>query len=312
MQRQGMAVDRARLDEDATKRNADLIREKPDQVLTIITGEKSVFDRHDVARTLHRYINDDTQAFQNAFATVMSSPTLVELQGERADAMTGEIALARYSTREMVDLETGLSHSAERLHQVQSHGVDRRHVERAIGRQDDAIRSSVSSDTAGKVERGELDGGERDRRIDAARLSDEQRVAIKHITGPERIAAVVGYAGAGKSTMLAAAREAWEAQGYQVHGAALSGKAAEGLEESSGISSRTLASWEMGWQNDRGALGRGDVFVIDEAGMVGSRQLARFVGEAEKSGAKIVLVGDHEQLQAIGAGAPFRAISTLR
>src|SRR5690606_6251700 len=51
------------------------------------------------------------------------------------------------------------------------------------------------------------------------------------------------------------------------------------------------------------------VFVIDEAGMVGSRQLARFVGEAEARGAKIVLVGDHEQLQAIGAGAPFRAIT---
>ena len=106
-----------------------------------------------------------------------------------------------------------------------------------------------------------------------ARLSDEQRRAIEHITGPERIAAVVGYAGAGKSTMLAAAREAWEAEGYQVHGAALSGKAAEGLEESSGIQSRTLASWSRGWENDRGTIGRGDVFVIDEAGMVGSLSL---------------------------------------
>jgi hypothetical protein len=81
------------------------------------------------------------------------------------------------------------------------------------------------------------------------------------------------------------------------------------LEESSGIQSRTLASWSRGWENDRGTIGRGDVFVIDEAGMVGSRQLARFVGEAEARGAKIVLVGDHEQLQAIGAGAPFRAIT---
>ncbi len=117
-----------------------------------------------------------------------------------------------------------------------------------------------------------------------ARLSDEQRRAIEHITGPERIAAVVGYAGAGKSTMLAAAREAWEAEGYQVHGAALSGKAAEGLEESSGIQSRTLASWSRGWENDRHQLGRGDVFVIDEAGMVGSRQLSQFVTEAEARG----------------------------
>ncbi|MEN3145620.1 AAA family ATPase, partial [Ochrobactrum sp. WV_118_8] len=142
-----------------------------------------------------------------------------------------------------------------------------------------------------------------------ARLSDEQRQAIEHITGPEQISAVVGFAGAGKSTMLAAAREAWEAEGYKVHGAALSGKAAEGLEESSGIHSRTLASWSYRWDSDRGQLNRGDVFVIDEAGMIGSRQLARFVGEAEARGAKIVLVGDHEQLQAIGAGAPFRAIA---
>jgi Ti-type conjugative transfer relaxase TraA len=289
MDRRGLDVSRARLDEDAARRNAELIREKPEQVLTIITGEKSVFDRRDVARALHRYINDDPQEFQSAFAKVMASPALVELQPERADPATGEIELARYSTREMVEIESGMIESAQRMHAAHGHGVDRRHVERAIERQDAAIQRSAGDMTA--------------------RLSDEQRRAIEHITGPERIAAVVGYAGAGKSTMLAAAREAWEAEGYQVHGAALSGKAAEGLEESSGIQSRTLASWSRGWENDRGTIGRGDVFVIDEAGMVGSRQLARFVGEAEARGAKIVLVGDHEQLQAIGAGAPFRAIT---
>ncbi|KAB2730835.1 Ti-type conjugative transfer relaxase TraA, partial [Brucella anthropi] len=295
MERRGLDVSRSRLDEDAARRNAELIREKPEQVLTLITGEKSVFDRHDVARALHRYINDDPQEFQSAFAKVMASPALVELQAERADPATGEIEIARYSTREMVEIESGMIESAQRMHQAQSHGVDRRHVERAIDAQDAAIqRSAGGTSPAGDA---------------SARLSDEQRRAIEHITGPERIAAVVGYAGAGKSTMLAAAREAWEAEGYQVHGAALSGKAAEGLEESSGIQSRTLASWSRGWDNDRGTLGRGDVFVIDEAGMVGSRQLARFVGEAEARGAKIVLVGDHEQLQAIGAGAPFRAIT---
>ena len=293
MERRGLDVSRSRLDEDAARRNAELIREKPEQVLTLITGEKSVFDRHDVARALHRYINDDPQEFQSAFAKVMASPALVELQPERADPATGEIELARYSTREMVEIESGMIESAQRMHGAHGHGVDRRHVERAIDRQDAAIQRSAGDASA--------------------RLSDEQRRAIEHITGRERIAAVVGFAGAGKSTMLAAAREAWEAEGYQVHGAALSGKAAEGLEESSGVQSRTLASWSRSWDNphsgDRYALGRGDVFVIDEAGMVGSRQLARFVGEAEARGAKIVLVGDHEQLQAIGAGAPFRAIT---
>lgn len=293
MQRRGLGVNRERLEGAAASRNAELIREKPEQVLSIITNEKSVFDRHDIARTLHRYINDDAQAFQNAFASVMASHALVELQAERVESETGEIGLARYSTREVVEIEHAMAERAARMADARSHGVDRHHVDQALTRQDAALRRS-SGDAS-------------------ARLSDEQRHAIKHITGPERIAAVVGFAGAGKSTMLAAAREAWERQGYRVHGAALSGKAAEGLEESSGIQSRTLASWSRGWGNphsgDRYKLGRGDVFVIDEAGMVGSRQLARFVSEAEERGAKIVLVGDHEQLQAIGAGAPFRAIA---
>ena len=289
MQRRGMEVGRTRLDAEAARRNAELIREKPEEVLSLITNEKSVFDRRDIARALHRTINDDAQAFQNALASVMASPALVALQPERTDPETGEVSAARYSTREMVEVEGGMARAAERMHAARTHGVDRRHVEAAIGRQDAALAR-----------------GEPGRR---ARLSDEQRAAIAHITGPERIAAVVGFAGAGKSTMLLAAREAWEAQGYRVHGAALSGKAAEGLEESSGIQSRTLASWDMGWRNDRRVLGPGDVLVVDEAGMVGSRQLARFVGEAESRGAKIVVVGDHEQLQAIGAGAPFRAIA---
>ncbi|NSY45969.1 Ti-type conjugative transfer relaxase TraA [Agrobacterium tumefaciens] len=295
MQQQGMAVERGRLDDEAARQNAELIRQKPEQVLTLISHEKSVFDRHDIAKTLHRYINNDAQTFQNAFASVMASPALVELQPERIDAETGEVSNARYSTQDMIDLELGMARSANRLHQAQSHGVDPHHVDRAMERQDNAIRKSSSGPSAASDP--------------SAGLSDEQRHAIAHITGPERIAAVVGFAGAGKSTMLAAAREAWEAQGYQVHGAALSGKAAEGLEESSGIASRTLASWSYSWDHGRDLIGRGDVFVIDEAGMVGSRQLARFIGEAEERGAKIVLVGDHEQLQAIGAGAPFRAIA---
>ncbi|MCZ4432992.1 Ti-type conjugative transfer relaxase TraA [Agrobacterium sp. SOY23] len=295
MERQGMAVERGRLDDEAARQNAELIRQKPEQVLSLVSNEKSVFDRHDIAKTLHRYINDDAQMFRNAFAAVMASPALVELQAERIDPETGDVSNARYSTRDMIDLELRMARSAERLHQAHCHGVDPRHVERAMERQDRSIRKSSGGTFAASDP--------------SAGLSDEQRHAIKHVTGPEGIAAVVGFAGAGKSTMLAAARKAWEAQGYQVHGAALAGKAAEGLEESSGIQSRTLASWSYSWNHDRGMIGSSDVFVIDEAGMVGSRQLARFIGEAEERGAKIVLVGDHEQLQAIGAGAPFRAIA---
>ncbi|MGQ7471837.1 hypothetical protein ACTGVQ_12125, partial [Streptococcus suis] len=91
----------------------------------------------EIARTLHRYINDDVQAFQNAFTKIMASPALVELQGERADPATGEVLLARYSTREMVEIESGMIESAQRMAEAQTHGVDRRHVGRAIEKQDE-------------------------------------------------------------------------------------------------------------------------------------------------------------------------------
>ncbi|MEE3504618.1 Ti-type conjugative transfer relaxase TraA [Acidiphilium acidophilum] len=292
MERRGLEVSRVRLDEEAAKRNASVIREKPEQVLTLITNEKSVFDRRDVARALHRAVDwneadvDGAAAFQVAMAKVMASPALVELQGARRDEAGREIEPARYSTREMVGIERGMAVSADHMAAARDHAVAPRHVDAAIARQDGAIR-----------------------RAGGTGLADEQRVAIEHITGPERIATVVGLAGAGKSTMLAAAREAWEAQGYRVHGAALAGKAAEGLEESSGIASRTLASWSRGWERGFDQLGPGSVLVIDEAGMVGSKQLARFITEADRAGAKIVLVGDPEQLQPIGAGAAFRAVA---
>jgi hypothetical protein len=141
------------------------------------------------------------------------------------------------------------------------------------------------------------------------RLSLEQGTAFEHVTDAKGLGTVIGYAGTGKSAMLGVAREAWEAAGYEVQGAALSGIAAENLEGGSGIRSRTIASLEHQWAQDRDLLSSKHVLVIDEAGMIGSRQMERVITEAEKCGAKIVLVGDPEQLQAIEAGAAFRSIA---
>ncbi|TAZ65294.1 Ti-type conjugative transfer relaxase TraA [Rhizobium ruizarguesonis] len=286
--RQGGAVARARISPQSAERNAETIRRRPDEILKLITNEKSVFNRYDIARALHRYINDDAQTFQNAFAAVMASKALVELRPD-SSGVRGRDGEARYSTVEMVAIEGVIASNVMAMKTRQNHGVFKRHVDAAIADQDRSIKAGSASPGQG--------------------LSAEQRQAIEHVTAPGQIAVVIGFAGAGKSTMLAAARQAWEAQGYRVHGAALAGKAAEGLEQSSGITSRTLASWEYSWQADRSRLNARDVFVIDEGGMVGSRQLARFVDEVKRAGAKLVLVGDHEQLQAIGAGAPFRAIA---
>lgn len=302
VQRQGGVIERERMDAETARLNADIVQEKPEQIITLVSGERSVFTREDLARALHRYVHDDNEAFQAAFTRIMASPELVALRGDKADG------IERFTTREMFDLEAGMIARAERLAGDSSHVVSPYNVASALDAQDRKIRASVAEATAAKVARGEMTATERSAAIASAGLSDEQRRAIEHVTTGSRMAQVVGVAGAGKSTMLEAARQAWEAQGYRVNGAALSGKATFGLQESSGIESRTLASWSQRWTRERDQIGRGDVFVIDEAGMIGSRQMARFIEEIEARGAKIVLVGDHEQLQSIGAGAAFRAI----
>ena len=279
MARRGKDVDRARLDPDVARRNAELIREDPSQVLTIVTAEKSVFDQRDVARALHR-ITEGVEDFQGALVRVMTSSSLVQLAPETSSP-SGVVTPARFTTKEIRDTEVAMANGVDRMADSKGSTVAPRHLEAAFKK--------------------------------TPMLSDEQRVAVEHVTGPARVAAVVGFAGAGKSTMLFAAREAWERAGYRVHGATLAGKAAEGLEESSGIASRTLASWEMSWaraaRNNQPTLSSKDVFVIDEAGMVSSRQMAKFVAQADRTGAKLVLVGDPEQLQPIQAGAAFRSIA---
>jgi Ti-type conjugative transfer relaxase TraA len=140
-------------------------------------------------------------------------------------------------------------------------------------------------------------------------LSDEQREVLNHLIDTGDMKCVIGYAGSGKSYLLGAARDVWEQSGYRVEGVTLSGIAASGLQASSGIESRTLASRMSYWDKGEEKLTKDTVLVIDEAGMLGSRQVARILKEVEQAEAKVVFIGDTEQLQAIEAGSPFRAIS---
>lgn len=118
---------------------------------------------------------------------------------------------------------------------------------------------------------------------------------------------VQGVAGAGKTSVMSAARCVWEAAGYRVEGAAVAAVAAEGLRAEAGIDSRTVASWLERIKTGPGLAGV-DVLVLDEAAMIADRDLARLVVEAEQCGTKIVGIGDPQQLKSVGAGGGFARV----
>ncbi|OYV36275.1 MAG: hypothetical protein B7Z80_16030, partial [Rhodospirillales bacterium 20-64-7] len=190
---------------------------------------------------------------------------------ELVDTQTGE---ARWTSREMLEIERGLGAAAKKLS--------------AMCLEQDGERLAEISQ--------------------AHKLSAEQASAFAHITA-SRYAAVQGVAGAGKSRMVGAARELWEAQGRRVIATAIAAKAARGLADGSGIEeSSTLDGLLLKLENEAEQLDKNTVIVVDEAGMVGSRKMARLLLAVEQSGAELKLIGDPRQLQPIDAGGAFRTM----
>ncbi|MEC5414003.1 Ti-type conjugative transfer relaxase TraA, partial [Aurantimonas sp. C2-4-R8] len=265
-------ADRAEMHRQIARDNGQRIIADPSLALDAITHQQSTFTRREMARFAHRH-SDGIDQFNAVTHAIGNAPDLVELGRDRR----GE---DRFTTRDMIEAEQRLHRAAELMAGAERHEVDDRY----------RVAALAHAEQRGLV------------------LSDEQADALAHITDGRDLGVVVGHAGTGKSAMLGVAREAWEASGYDVRGIALSGIAAEALQSGSGIASRTIASMEHGWRNGRDLLTSGDVLVIDEAGMVGTRQMERVLSHAADAGAKIVLVGDPRQLQSIEAGAAFRSI----
>jgi Ti-type conjugative transfer relaxase TraA len=273
MAAQGLESERLEEHQDIARANGEKIIANPNIALDAITGQQATFTRRDLAMFVHRH-SDGKEQFDRVMGAVRAAPELVALGKDGR----GE---ERFTSRDMIETERRLERATDRLAGRDGHGLPA------------AMKGGIST-AAGS---GEL------------RLGEEQQAALKHITRPHDLAIVTGYAGTGKSAMLGIARDEWERAGYRVVGAALSGIAAENLESGSGIASRTIASLEHNWNSGRELLDERTILVVDEAGMIGTRQMERVLSEAEKRGAKVVLVGDPEQLQAIEAGAAFRALA---
>ena len=197
----------------------------------------------------------------------------VEMVGE--DPSPGRPA--RFSTRALVDVERGALALVER------------------GRE--AGAPSISTEQLDAIER-----------ADRIALSDEQEAMLREIvTSQRRVVCVVGLAGAGKTTATHAVGHVFAEAGISVLGAAPSGVAAEKLQDETGIPSTTLHRLIDDARAD-GGLPHGVVLLVDEAGMAETRVLAPVLDLVERAGGKAVLIGDPQQLPAVGAGGLMAGI----
>ena len=150
------------------------------------------------------------------------------------------------------------------------------------------------------------------RELDGTRLNPGQHELVRSIAAdPRRVVLALAPAGSGKTTALRALHAVYADLGYETFGLAPSAAAAAVLRDATGMQTETLAKLDhlIGADQDLG-FGSHTVVIIDEAGMADTLTLDRVIATCTNAGAKVCLIGDDQQLAAVGAGGVLRDIAT--
>ncbi|WIA54194.1 MobF family relaxase [Sphingobium sp. WTD-1] len=144
--------------------------------------------------------------------------------------------------------------------------------------------------------------------LENAGLSPAQEQALVHMAlSGDRITAVHGVAGAGKSMLVRSLKEAAH-PGMALTALAPTSSAAAELGDRAEIASRTVASLLASGGH---GLSSKDVLILDEAGQLGNRQALRVLEISRATGARLILLGDNRQTGAIEQGKAFWLMQKL-
>lgn len=146
----------------------------------------------------------------------------------------------------------------------------------------------------------------------AAHLAPEQSAAVQAAARTDGVTLIEAGAGTGKTTLAKAIVAAAELSTLTVVGLAPSWIAADELKNSTGIPAQAIARWRHDVTNGTAVpLTANTLLLLDEAGMVGTRDMAAVLAAAHAAGAKVVLLGDRRQLQAVSGASPLAAIADV-
>jgi conjugative relaxase-like TrwC/TraI family protein len=239
-----------------------------------LTENESVFEkRHLYAAVASGLVGTGAGAerIEDEVAALVAHQAIVELSRDDLDQPL-------YSTPEMVRIERELVTLTHRLSRRQHAAPDPKHV------------------AALCKNRG---------------LSAEQTAVALAATDRRSIAIAEGAPGSGKTTMLKPIVDAYRHAGMRVIGSATAWRIANQLRDDLGIESKATDAWIASARAGRWFLDRNSVLVVDESGLLSSRQMHAVLSEVAQVGAKAILVGDRGQLQAIGAGPGLQIVASV-
>ncbi len=263
----------------------------PDEALRLLAGERPLTTLRPVEDRIEQRLTERHAVFE---PRDLRTVALEQTAGELTPHQALQIADGMVRDRRILTLEGG---------RMTTLAV--RAQERAIERRMASLARPTGWDTGLRA------------RADAARevaerigapLTDEQQAALRVLTGPERAAVLVGPAGTGKGVVIDATARAEQMSGRETIGIAVSGSTAERLgADSPALRGQTLTLDSLVARADTGSIrvGPDTTVILDEAGMVDHKRLDALTELVERSGAKLIAVGDGKQLPSIGPGGMF-------
>ncbi|MEY9697946.1 MobF family relaxase [Bradyrhizobium diazoefficiens] len=264
------------LDQEAGER---LLSERLAALPAILTEHESVIERRELLRSVSAALVGTSLPAERAETEL----TRLLSQGVFLEIGRDAVGLPCYSTPEMLAIEREVVEQAQRL----------------------ASQPWLSLDPQWLRHRCQTSG-----------LTAEQTEAALAATTSAAVAIVEGAPGVGKSALLKPVVQGYASAGCRVIATASAWRIANMLRDDLGIEARATASWISRLEAGEKVLDDRTILIADEAGLLSSRDMHALLGAVTKAGAKIVLVGDRRQLQAIGAGGGLdlasRAVEAAR
>lgn len=277
--------------ENAWRETASRYAFGPDKALQLLAGDRPTSTLQPVEDRIEERLTEHHAVFE---ARELRTAALEQTAGELAPHDALQIADGMIRDRRILTLEGGrMTTLAIR---AQEQAIERRttSLARPAGRDvGHPARTSAAREVAERI---------------GSPLTDEQTRALLVLTGPERAAVLVGPAGTGKGVVIDATARAKQLAGRETLGIAVSGSTAERLgADSPALQGQTLTVDALIARANTGSIhvGPDTTVILDEAGMVDHKRLDALTELVQRTGAKLIAVGDGKQLPSIGPGGMF-------